>query len=51
MSDILNVTSNAQMIAQRLTITTNPPGNPTAAGAIFFESPIITWSGVFPVLQ
>lgn len=50
-SDVMNIISNAQFTTRCLTITTNPAGSPTAAGALNLKSQNILWSGTLPILQ
>jgi hypothetical protein len=50
-SDVLNVSRQFVMNTERLTVTTNVVGAPTASGEINIQSSAITWSSAMPRLQ
>jgi hypothetical protein len=49
--DVFHITRNLRLDASRITIATNAPGSPTAAGALYLDSDSILWSDTTPRLE
>ncbi len=49
--NVFNVTRNLTLNASRITIATNAPGAPTAAGALYLDTDSILWPAAAPRLE